>query len=356
MVAINAVIGDNGLINQAEQAKDLSANSTESDLEGMNKVYAEYANVMAEDIEIPVEPPVPSTVEEAKERGDTFEDTTIIKDDLDNNVTIPGGFHVAEDSGTKVEEGIVIEDELGNQFVWIPVGSYNTTKGEKTNNLSRRIFTETNSTEVDENEIIQEDGREYYGEENENSIAYDQIGTFKEKSIASGGFYIGRFEAGTDSERGEADDFTIPLVQKNKYTYDYITRDEAKEQAELLYENNNFVTSELISSYAWDTTLNFICQNNDEGYLLAMSTSNEYGNIGTGKLELTGNYQNDKYCNIFDFLGNIIEYTTEHYIVESRPAVLRGAYFNGQSYAANRGNGPNDRDNYVGFRIQLYIK
>ena len=41
---------------------------------------------------------------------------TELKDDFGNIVKVPGGFGIAEDSGTKVEEGIVIEDAEGNQF------------------------------------------------------------------------------------------------------------------------------------------------------------------------------------------------------------------------------------------------
>src|SRR5699024_10569268 len=88
-------------------------------------------------------------------------ETTTITDDLDNPVTIPGGFHLAEDSGTKVEEGIVIEDntENHNQFVWIPVGEYNVTQtieaitepdsqdGKLINELTRRQWGTTKDVE-----------------------------------------------------------------------------------------------------------------------------------------------------------------------------------------------------------------
>ena len=333
----------------------MSSNEIAKTEGNMNELFDEYTNVMTEDIELPIVE-VPTTIEEAKESGEPFNDTITLKDDLDNEVTVPGGFHIAEDSGTKLEEGIVIEDDAGNQFVWIPVGSYKTDSGEKINNLSRRAFTETSSKEIGENEPIQEDGREYYGEENNNSIAKNQIETFKQKTIENGGFYIGRFEAGTNVERNQNDRTVLPVIQRNKYAYNYITRYEYKEQSDLLYLVNSFFTSELISSYAWDTALNFICQNNKEGYGLAVNTNTSYGNIGTEKIELTGNYANDKYCNIFDFAGNLIEYTTEYYIITDRPAVIRGASAMTTTYIADRGNGGIARDVYAGFRIQLYIK
>ena len=55
--------------------------------------------------------------------GPVYGTTTPIQDDQGNTVVIPGGFHLDAESGTSVEEGIVIEDANGNQFVWIPTGT-----------------------------------------------------------------------------------------------------------------------------------------------------------------------------------------------------------------------------------------
>ena len=76
------------------------------------------------------------SIGEAIDKGYVFEEDTTIKDDLENEVRIPGGFHLAEDSATKVEDGIVIEDDIGNQFVWIPAKTgtgitIHTTMGDK---------------------------------------------------------------------------------------------------------------------------------------------------------------------------------------------------------------------------------
>ena len=47
-------------------------------------------------------------------------ENVIAQDEFGNQVVVPGGFKLAEDSGTNVKDGIVIEDENENQFVWIP--------------------------------------------------------------------------------------------------------------------------------------------------------------------------------------------------------------------------------------------
>lgn len=66
--------------------------------------------------------------------GDKFENTETIKDDDGREVTIPGGFGVSEDSGTKVDEGIVITDGV-NEFVWTPIDNPDEMFIEETVNL-----------------------------------------------------------------------------------------------------------------------------------------------------------------------------------------------------------------------------
>ena len=65
-VAINFAFGDNGLITQAELARDMAANSTTAEQEGMNSLMDEYANIMAE-------PPAPFTPQPTPEpeQGET---------------------------------------------------------------------------------------------------------------------------------------------------------------------------------------------------------------------------------------------------------------------------------------------
>ena len=290
--------------------------------------------------------------------GPEYGTTTPIKDDQGNIVVIPGGFHLDADSGTSVEEGIVIEDGNGNQFVWIPTGTYQTSSGVKTNNLARRTFTSTGATEVNGDSAI---SSYYYGEGDSRSVASTQIAAFKAsaspKSEANpdgnGGFYIGRYEQGTGN-----------VCKAGVTPYADVTRDTAKSQAEAMYSGkNNNVVSELISSYAWDTALNFICQTNSAGYILATTTSSNYGNIGTGSRKNTGVDTNDDYSKIHDLLGNCYDWTTEYssYTRSSvaYPCMARGGYYRSNSgdYAADRSYGrTSDSGDYGSFRVQLYVK
>ena len=391
-VAINFAIGDNGLIKTAEQARDFYANDTkyteesmsnvESYLEGMLPGGSEDGGDEPEEPDVPPTPAVPGTVVDAiPEEGEdayVFTDTTTIKDDLDNPVTIPGGFHLAEDSGTKVEEGIVIEDdtENHNQFVWIPVGEYNVTEetekitepdvqdGKLTNELTRRQWGTTKDVEqvptpITGDEVADgNDGEVYYGEgatqDKEGSPispVETNIEAFKTSATAKGGFYIGRYEQGTGN-----------VCKAGVDAYVSVTRDIAKTQAEAMYSENEEIkaTIELISSYAWDTALNFICQTNADGYELATTTDETKANIGTSNKTQTGEYTADKYSNIHDLLGNCYEWTTEYSSYSSSystfPCVGRGGVYGGSyNYAADRGDYSTTHSlDALGFRVQLY--
>lgn len=337
-VSIGVIVGDNGIIERALQARGENANATQDELEKMNRLEEEYTNIV-NDITTSEK-----RIKDAKKSGEEFKENTKLKDEVGNVVTIPGGFHVAKDSGIYVEEGVVIEDGKNNQFVWIPVKDYQTTNGVKTNNLARRIFyVDKEAEEVGINEEI----ATYYGEENVNSIANKTIDAFKVSANVNGGFYLGRYEQGENN---------VCKAEANAYTN--VTRDEAFKQASAMFNENEFVTSELVSSYAWDTALNFICQNREESYLLAATTDKKYGNIGTNKKERTGDYAADNYCNIHDMVGNCEEWTTEYFARSGATCVDRGGFCNGTTdFAAERdGTSTTTKNETCSFRVQLYIK
>ena len=61
-ITINIAFGDGGLIQRAQQAKNLTEEATLKEQETLNEVMSEYANIMAEDPDIPDEPdPEPDT-------------------------------------------------------------------------------------------------------------------------------------------------------------------------------------------------------------------------------------------------------------------------------------------------------
>lgn len=255
-------------------------------------------------------------------------EVTNIKEISSDNPYIPSGF---EHIGGEVETGFVIQDSFGNQYVWVPV---------PTGILTRSTMMSTD-----------------YSESNSSATALVN-------SVAKNyGFYIARFEA-SSYEDGEQ---KVAATMGEKMPWTNLTFREA-EQAAILssdvfkYEN---VSTALVNSYAWDTTLEWINKS-----VTNYSTNTSYGNY-SGTIYPTGSTQSDQMNYICDLAGNVREWTTEEYApitsnANQRPSyndddekvssrVIRGGSANLNKIANSRNGYPEDlTDGYWGFRIILY--
>ena len=324
------------------------------------------------------------TVSQGREAGIYFDSNTRLIDDLNNNVIIPEGFKIAEDSGTKVENGVVIEDKDGNQFVWIPGKTgegitVHTTKGDKKIVYKRTSYSSNVATgETDEKtnseKIKYSDSISYYFTE--------ALPTDEETSVnANGGYYIGRFEAGdkesTEAKTmrtGETENKTV-TIKKDQVPYNNISQADCKTLAEGMSTVQKYkAKTKLVSSYAWDTAISLM-QITNEDYGSSSpegnyyDTSFDYINIKdiTGeKLSKTKNSstlvptgQTTAVCNIYDIGGNLWEYTTESHSNTDVPYTSRGGYYDDLYASVPAGCRHND-DGYaystVGFRLTLYVQ
>ena len=352
-VTLNVVLGEGGLIQRAQQAKDLTEQAALEEQQGLNSLMSEYANIMAEDQNPPVEK---SEVEEAKESGKRFEDTTTITDADEEEITIPGEFHIAEDSGTKVEDGVVIEDDSGNQFVWIPVNDYTTMYQEAAGTKLTGVETTTNIySKLRKNNV--------YVEETPNSIGlrepdlvsdYDMdeqyykdiLGYNNPTEMAEGfveeyeatynsikrykGFYIGRYEL-TGSLQN-------PTVQKNQTV---LTRQNNWYNLRKACSNlvsSKYAQSTMMYGNQWDEIMSWLIATGDKTDYQINTNSSDWGNYydstGTaatdsGKLQTSGKNEAWKANNIYDLAGNCMEFTQEAYNTYGRAP--RGGLFSGSA-------------------------
>lgn len=94
---------------------------------------------------------------ELKAKETPVEGNTTLEDENGDNITIPDGFNIDKDSPITVIEGIVIEDSYENQYVWIPVfeesderdwgADYSYVSTSKT--AERSSFTEADYSEIE---------------------------------------------------------------------------------------------------------------------------------------------------------------------------------------------------------------
>ena len=129
-VSINLVLGDNGIVKKAQDAKTKSAEASENDLKGMNSLVSEMEGALTgnggaggsgTDTKVPAE----ATAETAP----YFPDNTFTKKE-----------------GT-IDAGLVIQDTKGNEYVWVVVPR--TTAVYATTGLGKTTFTDADYINIE---------------------------------------------------------------------------------------------------------------------------------------------------------------------------------------------------------------
>ena len=362
------MIGQNGLIEKAKQAKELYEKSAKAENTAMGEVVNKMEQYNEGDS---TKPGAGNTVEKPDNEGDstkpragdtvakpeswTSTQVTPISDGNGGTVPLPNGFHYVV--GGDYNTGLVISDKendrmdasgvnMGNQFVWIPVASYA--------DLERTLFDTTTGqpkpglfTDCTE---PYKDG--YSTEENEYNTMRDQV-------LKYGGFYIGRFEAGVDSTtlRTAATTAQTVVCKKGVAPYNYVAwgksmsdTSEISGKSGAVYLAKNFasqhnytsVTSTLTYGCQWDAMRRYIGD--------SQRTTQEKSSP-----ELTGSVEEDVSKNIYDLEGNCIEWTMEAYSTGKR--VLRGGRYDNAYRVSHRYSySPTSYYDYSSFRPTLYIK
>ena len=338
-IAIAGSYGTDGKLN----LKDLKDNLTNQgiDYDKNNTGFPLEVIVNGEKKKIDANGNIIESIQSLKTKGTVFKDTTTLEDTYGNQVTIPKGFKIANDSATDVTGGIVIEDAtytntIGSQFVWIPVGTgenaIKKANKEKVDiALGRYEFTKTTSEYSGSS--FTEDTTANHNSDYKNAIAKD-IEQFKTSVKNNHGYYIGRYEAGvvdynssvSTSNSNNKIDWTgytgdnIKLVcKKEQQVWNYVTQNKASELSRDMYGSEAKVTSDLINSYAWDTAIVFVQKCGKESNSSTYSRTWGHSSITEGMPQATGTNiltetsKVDKQCNIFDMAGNCLEWTTETY-------------------------------------------
>lgn len=265
----------------------------------------------------------------------------------------PLGGELSYKEGT-LEDGYVVTDNAGNEYVWIQVDGIYGEDGTDTTNqvlLGRYDFAENGTVTPYSGSYIEETPEEHASSGYTNAVAKN-ITRFINSVRDNGGFYIARYEAsqGTD---GKAES------KYGKTPWTNIMQTEASTASQNKY---NKIQSDLINSYAWDTALLFIqhhgTADNAKTYSQQKGGSTfegaqALGNTGCSILTETGLV--DEQCHIFDLTANCSEMSTESTKQESSMS-LRGSAYSAsvtassrQPYAATAGASE------MGFRTILYI-
>ena len=387
-VSINLVLGDNGIVKKAQDAKTKSAEASENDLKGMNSLVEQME----------------STLNGSGNGGKTEPETVpyLPSDD----------FHY--DTSTSIDTGLVIKDGKENEYVWVVVPR--TAAVYKTTGLGKTTFTDADYTSIEKDLkdytsiYVTESGYSdlYYPDDKNvgwfaDETAYNNLKNSMLKSVyENGGFYVGRYEAGIEttgtnrtsntdknSEGKYITPSTTPVSKADAYPYTYVTRTQAQNLASNV--NSGTKISSLMFGVQWDLVLAFMHNKGNIADSTLTSNSTTIGNyndnlwtIKNAKAQYseddgdtftacpnpfkkeseseilltTGADSSFSVQNIYDIAGNVWKFTLERSPYTNVLCARRGGGFNvtGSDYpAALRFNVSTDFSGFnIGFRVSLF--
>ena len=396
-VSINLVLGNNGIVKKAQDAKTKSAEASQNDLKGMNGLVSEMEGALAgnggaggsgADTKVPEA----ATAETAP----YFPDNTFTKKE-----------------GT-IDTGLVIQDASGNEYVWVvvPKSLYNNTNYNSNNAKKPSSSTDYANIEYclqQYTATYRKSGYSdvYYADDKNvgwfaDATAYNNLKNSMLKSVyENGGFYVGRYEAGiaenrtSDGPTNSDGKYTIegmptPVTKADAYPYTWVTRTQAQNLASNV--NSGTKTSSLMFGVQWDLVLAFMSKDTakitDTSILTSESTTigNYKDNLWTIKnanakystnsgstftacpnpfkkesyssiLLTTGADSSFSVQNIYDIAGNVLEWTLENTSNASDSCAGRGGYFynTGSVYpAASRNDLSRSGSRDIGFRVSIF--
>ena len=372
--------GDNGILTQATEGK--KANTVGAEKE---QIYQDSKNkyTVNQDGKIDENGENPGTGE-----GGNLPSTA------DTKPFLPTGATVVEKDLSK---GVVIKDSNGNEWTWIEVPKsiyVNATYNGGTAPTSSTDYTKIESTMQKYAEAYRGSYTdEWYSEAQHGFASAEEYNNHKNTMLKSvyenGGFYIGRYEAGTKTLRTSSGaNLTTPVIKEGAYPYNYVTNKQAQEKSKELATGGR--TSSLMFGIQWDLVLKHIENKQGKTQSELKNDSTTWGNYGNATFEITkgkystdygdtftevnGTYTKSSYnsvilttgaternsvLNIYDLAGNEWEWTLEKSTYTDYPSVYRGGghYHTGSNPGGAWGHGKGEvSDSFWGidFRPALW--
>ena len=388
-VSINAVLGQNGIIKKAKQAKDMYSNSIAKEDEEMDELLNEMSQIQI----------LPDGWDRDKIKPVTSKDNIVVpvpkgyvESTVEGEDSVSTGFVIKEGSDGSKTEGI-------NEFVWVPVsnisdiydeannagqlwdfGSYSSAEGKfvAKNPAVKKTYPTTQNSEYREPDVVTGASS---GADSTSGTQYDAVSTNLQQAGMSstatastfktqlqnefneminsvktyGGFYIGRYETGNLSQ-------TKAVVQKNNTDIGGQTWYTMYKMCKTIKANDNVATS-MLWGCQWDATLRWMQTSSDSDVANFPTNLEGKGNYkgtqgSTNKVIPTGSNSSYAVNNIYDMAGNVLDWTLEATITNLR--VERGGSCNyaASIYPAGYRGGiyPTSSSSDLGCRATLYIK
>ena len=322
-ITINNVIGSD-LIGFATKAAENYIDAAEEENKVMQKTVALSAGTAVAEDSIVKAGVIVTDDTESKNTGEGESGIKYnYKDTMGRTAMVPEGFKVStKPSEQFVEDGLVIQDNDGNEFVWVPcyVGETKPAgTSEDVQKYEKHTYIKTNESDDDTKGVKKDKDNwstyNYTKYTDWTDEASKDDNSYGNKSVKKyGEFYIGRYEAGWNgnpeikiqagtsyvNSYSEAQQHLNvidqkPVSKKGVFSWNFITQSNAKTVAESMYGDDvtynggsnysDSVQSKLVDGAAWDTVTNWIAKDGVD-----VTNSIKYGNYNNTGIQYTGLY------------------------------------------------------------------
>ncbi|MCI8637101.1 MAG: SUMF1/EgtB/PvdO family nonheme iron enzyme [Clostridia bacterium] len=347
---------------------------------GVDNITSLPAKVMVDGYEVSIDENGKVTVEGEK---------PILPNTENTKPFLPEGSEIISNS---LETGIIIKDKNNNEWVWIEVPKtiYNSTT---TSTDYTAIETAMQSYATDYRQSDYTDtffSTEQHGFANETEYNNHKNNMLR-SVFENGGFYIGRYETGTQTPRFSAsDNLTTPVIQRDVYPYNFVTCSQAQAHAIELATGGK--TSSLMFGIQWDLVLKFIEEKGAKTQAELKTNSTGWGNCGDSAFDITrglytatprtsgswnqasetskyskltsevllstGSTDRNSVLGIYDLAGNVWEWVLENTSNNKFPCANRGGdcRLSGSDFSVcyHNGDGTTSSDYFYGWRVALW--
>ena len=308
--------------------------------------------------------------------------------------------------GTNLETGLIIQDDSENQYVWVEVprlANVYPNAGISIKDFSDEEYTKIES-DLKEYTASYRNGTsatDTYSTSNSTGLSDSAYTELKRKMLKSvyqnGGFYIARYEAGTDTKRNSNTSTAtlVPMSKANQYPLNWVTCTEAQTLASKASTNGH--SGSLMFGIQWDLVQKYIevksvAQGTAIGTIQSQlkTNSTDWGNYKASKYNIsntsaqyslnngstwlqapydksaagstlltTGTIVGFAKQGIFDLGGNVWEWTLENSNVSGQPCVIRGGAYessNSTDISVNSRSNNTSTQAYwsIGFRVTIF--